>query len=85
MHAREILDHLGQEVGRNRRDHADAQAAGEPVTRRAREVAEFIDRAQDVTDTPDDFIAEFRQRDLPRASFQQHAAERFLHFLDLHR
>src|SRR5207237_585603 len=55
------------------------------VTRGASKIAEFIDRAQDLADPLDDLLAEFRQRYLPRASFQQHAAEGFLHFLDLHR
>ena len=85
MHAREVLDDLGQQIGRNRRDHADAQPARKPVARGAREVAEFIDRAQDLADALDDLFAELRQRDLPCASLQQHAAEGFLHFLDLHR
>ena len=59
--------------------------AREPVPRGAREVAEFVDRTQDVADALDDLFAELRQRDLSRASLQQHAAEDFLHFLDLHR
>src|SRR4051812_15937930 len=85
MHPREVFDHLRQQIGCNRRDHADAQPSREPVARGARKIAEFIDRAQDLTDALDDLLAELRQRHLSRASLQQHAAERFLHFLDLHR
>ena len=85
MHAREVLDHLGQQIGRDRRDHADAQPARKPVARGAREVAEFVDRAQDLADALDDLFPELGQRHLPCASLQQHAAEGFLHFLDLHR
>ena len=50
MHSREVPDDLGQQIGRNRRDHADAQPAGKPVPRRTREVSQFIDQAQDVAD-----------------------------------
>jgi len=85
MQAREVFDHRRQQIGRNRRNHADAQAARQPVARGAREIAKFIDRAQDFADALDDFLAEFRQCDLSRAAFQQHAAQRLLHFLDLHR
>ena len=85
MHAREVLDHLRQQIGRDCRDHADAQPSREPVPRGAREVAEFVDRTQDVADTLDDLFAEFCQCHLSCASLQQHAAEGFLHFLDLHR
>ena len=85
MQAREILDHLRQQIGRDRRDHADAQPAREPVLRGAREIAEFVDRAQDVADALQQFLAECRQRDLPRAAIEQRAAERLLHLLDLHR
>jgi hypothetical protein len=85
MHPREILDHFWQQIGCNRRDHADAQPAREPVPRGARKISEFIDRAQDLADALDDLFAELGQRDLSCASLQQHAAKRFLHFLDLHR
>ena len=77
MQAREIFDDLRQQIGRDRRNHADAQPSGQPVARGAREVAEFIDRTQDVADPLQQFFAEFRQRDLPRATFEQHTAERF--------
>ena len=50
MHSREVADDRRQQIGRNRRDHADAQPAHEPVPRRAREVSQFVDRAQDVAD-----------------------------------
>src|SRR5207249_2774529 len=46
---------------------------------------QFIDRTQDVADALDDLFTEFRQRDLPRASLDECAAEGFLHFPDLHR
>ena len=81
----EISDDLGQQIGRDRWDHADAQTTRKPVPRRAREVSEFIDRAQDVADAPGEVFPEPRQRDLPRASLQEHAAERVLESLDLHR
>ena len=56
MHAREILGDRGQEIRRDRRDHADAQPPGEAVLRGAREIAEFIDRTQDVADAFDEFL-----------------------------
>lgn len=85
MHPGQVPDHRRQQIGGNGRDHADAQPAVEPVPRRPREVAEFIDRAQDVAGALGDLFAELRQPDLPRAPLEQHAAERFLEFLDLHR
>ncbi len=85
MHAREVADDRRQQIGRDRRDHADAQPARKPVARRAREVSQFVDRAQDVADAQRGLFAELREPDLPRASLEQHGAERFLQFLDLHR
>src|SRR5260370_41286513 len=55
------------------------------VPRSAREISEFVDRAQDVADALGDLFAELRQPDLPRASLEQHAAQGFLEFPDLHR
>ena len=68
-----FADDRGQQIGRNRRDHADAQPARKPVPRRAREVSQFIDRAQDVADAQGDLFSELRQPDLPCASLDQHA------------
>ena len=85
MHARQVPDDGRQQIGRDRRDHADAQPAHQTVPRGAREVSEFIDRAQDVADALGELLAELRQPDLPRASLEQHAAQDFFHFLDLHR
>ena len=85
MHSCEVPDDLGQQIGRNRRDHAEAQPADKPVSRRTREVSQFIDQAQDVTDASGDLFSEIRQRDLSRASLEEHAAQSFLQFLDLHR
>ena len=85
MHSREVADDLRQQIGRNRRDHADAQPAREPVTRRAREVFQFIDQAQDVADAWSGLFSERGERDLPGASLQQHASQRVLQVLDLHR
>src|SRR3984957_6768725 len=85
VQAREIFDDLRQQIRRNGRNHADTQSSGKPVARGAREIAEFIDGTQDVADAVQEFFAKFRQRNLSRPAFQQHAAEGFLHFLDLHR
>src|SRR5258706_7374197 len=85
MHSREVPDDLGQQIGRNRRDHADAQPAHKPVPRRPCEVSQFIDRAQDVADALGGLFSELRQRDLSGASLEQHAAQSFLQLLDLHR
>ena len=43
----------------------------EPVLRGAREIAELIDRAQDVADALRELLAEAGQRDLPGAALQQ--------------
>src|SRR3954452_13546746 len=85
MHWREVADDLRQQIGRNRRDHADAQPAREPVARRAREVFQFIDQAQDVANAWGGLFSERGERDLSRASLQQHTAQRVLQILDLHR
>ncbi len=85
MHPGQICDDPGQQIGRDGRDQSDAQPARKPVARGAREITEFIDRAQDIADAPGEFFSEPRERDLSCASLQQQAAERFLHFLDLHR
>ena len=85
MQAREIFDDLGQQIRCDRRDHADPQPSRKLVARGACEVAEFVDGTQDVADALQKLFAELGQRHLPRAAFQQFAAEDFLHFLDLHR
>ena len=85
MHSREVRDDRRQQIGCNRRDHADAQPARKPVPRRTREVSQFVDRAQDVADALDDLFSELRKPDLSRASLDQHAAQSLLQFLDLHR
>ena len=85
MGSGEVPDDRRQQIGRNRRDHADAQPAHKPVPRRPREISEFIDRAQDVADALGGLFSEARKPDLSRASLEQHTAQSFLHFLDLHR
>src|SRR5262245_60387227 len=85
MQPREVADDTGQQIGRDGRNHTDAQPARKTVARGAREVAEFFDRAQDVADPLDQLLAEPGERNLARAALEQRAAERFFHFLDLHR
>jgi len=85
VQARDVLDHLGQKIRGNRRDHADPQPAGQPVLRRTREIAELVHRTQDVADALQQLSAELRQCDLSRVALDQRAAERPFHFLDLHR
>src|SRR5262249_52151185 len=85
MQSREVLDDRGQQIGCNRRNHADAQSAHEPVLRRPRKVSEPIDRAQDVADALGDLFSESRQPDLPGASLEEYTAQSFLELLDLHR
>ena len=46
---------------------------------------ELVDQAQDVADALGGLFPELRQRDLPGASLEQHAAQRVLQILDLHR
>ena len=84
MRAREVPHDRGQQIGRDRRDHADAQPAGKPGPRRTREVSQFIDRVKDVADALGELFAKLRKRDFSRASLEQRAAESFLEFLDLH-
>ena len=85
MQSREVSDDGRQQVGCNRRDHADPQPAFEPVPRRARDVGQFIDRAQDVADALGQSFAQLGQGDLSGASLEQHTAESLLQLLDLHR
>src|ERR1700726_3677745 len=85
MQSIEVPDDLRQEIGCNRRDHADAQPTHEPGPRGTRDVSALIDRAQDVADPLGGLFSEFRKRDLSCASLEQRAAQSFLQFLDLHR
>ena len=66
-------------------DHADAQPAHELIPRGAREVCQFVDRAQDVADAQGGLFSELRQPDLSCASLDQQGAQSLLQFLDLHR
>src|SRR3569832_1780534 len=84
MLPREIFDDLGQKIGRNGWNHADAQASREAVARGARKIAELVDRAQDLANALKQLLAKRRQRYLASAALLQHAAERLLHLLDLH-
>lgn len=51
----------------------------------AREVSEFVDRAQDVADAQRGLLSELRQPDLSRAALDEHRAQDLFEFLDLHR
>ncbi len=86
IHAREIADDRGQQIGRDRRDDADAQPPDQPVLRGARQIGQFIDRAQDVADA--------QRRTLRRNCSAEPGARLartarspsdFFQFLDLHR
>ena len=85
MQSREVPDDGRQQVGCNRRDHADPQPALEPIPRRTCDVCQFIDRAQDVADAQGQSFAQLRQCDLAGASLEQHTAQSLLQLLDLHR
>src|SRR5262249_53800729 len=85
MHSRKVPNDRRQQIGCNRGDHADVQLARKPAARRAREVSQFIDRAQDVADAEGGLFSELGKPHLSRASFDEHGAQSLLQFLDLHR
>ncbi len=77
---------FGQQIRRDRRDHADPQLADKPVPCCPREVSEFIDRAQDVAGALRRDPLRTRVSTTCRAlAFDQHAAQDVFQLLDLHR
>ncbi len=84
MAAVEFADDGGKEIGRDRRDDAEAQPPDEMVARGAGEVGEFIDRAQDAARPLRQVLAERRQPHLPRRTLDQRDAQRLLEFAHLH-
>ena len=64
---------------------AGGKVAKETPTQVGRALAQLVHGAQDVADTGRELLAEGRQRDLPRAPFEQRRAQSRLQLLDLHR
>ena len=85
MHEGEVAYNGRQQVGRDRRDHADPQPPHQLVARGACQVTQIVDGAQDIADALDEFLAEIGQANFAPASLEDLRAQRFLQFLDLHR
>ena len=83
--AGEIAYDRGQQVWRNRRDHANAYPASQPVSRGPCQIFQLVDRAQYLPDPQGELLSEAGNTDLSGASFEQGSAQRVLEFPDLHR
>ena len=82
--AGQVADDRRQQIGCHGGNHPDAQAARQPVLRRAREVLQLVHRAQDRAQVARQFFAKAGQPHGARAAFEQGGAQRFLHLFDLH-
>ena len=74
-----------QQIGGHRRNDPDAQPPDQRVAGGARQIGQFIDRAQNGADAGDKNLTKCRQPHLPRAPFKQRRAQPVLQFPDLHR
>src|SRR6202040_662848 len=85
MRSSEVLHQNRQQIGCDRWDHADAQAARKPIPGFSSELSQLIDQEQDVADAQGGLFAKLGKPDLSSASLHEHGAQSLLQFLDLHR
>ena len=85
MQAGEMADESGQQIGRDGRDDAKPEPARHELLRGTGEVAQFIDRAQDVPDARGKRLAKAGEAHLAGAPLEQRGSQRVLQIADLQR